>query len=185
MKAFLLILVASISINLSIQNSEQKERPLEEDKELILIPGVGFKDMRIGDTFSKGKFDFRKSEFDISKGKSIACGRKATYRTNWKRYSNSDLGLVFEYKSESFEKGKLFPNKKLHLTRIHASKPSICCTIGDICIGKSSYSEVLSKFGEVPTIPKNKKYLRFNEKGIAFRFNDNETLIEIEIFKPI
>jgi hypothetical protein len=151
------------------------------DKEFIVTPGIGFTELQLGELSPKGILNFREIKFEERDGKSISCGTE-TYRNFWKTFYNKDLDLTFEFNSEHFIEGTILPNKKMYLSNITISSKG--CSTDNFCIGLTTYKNVAEKYGPIPKHWKNTKYLKFDKKGIAFRFNNESTLIEIEIFKP-
>jgi hypothetical protein len=50
-------------------------------------------------------------------------------------------------------------------------------------IGKSNREDVIKKYGPLPENWNHENYIYFNDKGIAFDFDEKKILTQIKIFK--
>lgn len=153
------------------------------DIECKITPGKGLNELKIGQESPKGKLSFADYEFTKSDGKSLACGGETSLNQYWERYYCKELGITIEYNSESFLEGTKLKNKKLLLTKIRVYENNKVCS-DNLCIGSSSYKDVAAIYGPIPSDWKNERFLKFDDKGISFRFDHSSTLFEIEIFEP-
>ena len=148
-----------------------------------MTPGIGFSDLKIGRESPANKLNYKDYSFVKSEGMSLGCGSTVTVNQYWESHFNEELNLTIEFQSEPFPEGKKPKNKELFLSRIEVySKKQSVCTNNNICIAKSNYSDVVAKYGPIPSNWGNKGYLKFDSEGIAFRFDKDSTLIGIEIF---
>lgn len=97
----------------------------------------------------------------------------------WVSVKNEKNGIEFEYTSNYFKNPARIPRRRLSLTTIN--NPAAKFNNG-ITISKSTREHVLYEFGGMPEGWKNTKYVKYKEKGVAFRFDDKDLLVEVEIF---
>jgi hypothetical protein len=105
-----------------------------------------------------------------------------THRNRWKEYHNDSLGLTFKFttKWKSGERIPLFYKMRLQevsLTKLAIDKEGIT-------IGKSNRKDVIKSYGQIPVDWKNENYIKYDDKGLAFRFDDSGIISEVTIFRP-
>lgn len=150
---------------------------------LTIIPGQGVNNIQLGTSNYIDILDF-KMQFTVDSGAGIACGDENSYNWFWKRYFNESSGLLIEYSSEYFPELNTPQTYTRTLTKITVSENKVASLKNGLRIGTSTYLDVAKIYGPIPKDWKNESYLRFDKKGISFRFDSNSRISEIEIFKP-
>ena len=68
----------------------------------------------------------------------------------------------------------------MRLDHIQATRRG--CSGSGICIGLSTYADVVGLYGPIPKEWKNERYLDFEAKGVAFSFDEAGVVDAIEVF---
>ncbi len=115
---------------------------------------------------------------------SIACGEKVSSSSSSKNYTNKEHTISIDFESESFPESDTTTIHKRALARIFISNNKAAKLQNGLCIGISTYADVIKMYAPIPKHWVNESYLSFDKKGVSFRFDDESILTEIEIFKP-
>lgn len=150
---------------------------------MTIFPGHGVNNVKLGTSKYKDILDFNLS-FAVDSGEGIACGDDFSCHYFWKRYSNEESGLLIEYSSECFPEPNIPKTYTRELIKIIIHDNKLASLKNGIRILTSTYLDVAKLYGPIPKEWKNESYLRFDKKGISFRFDSNSKLSEVEIFKP-
>ena len=128
---------------------------------------------------SQGKIQkFKRSTYSREKGTYLSDGPDGQKRRRFVRYHIDSLGLTFEFSASS----SLFSKMKLHKITITNPISKTILTANGVIINKSTKQNVINKFGPIPDEWQNGSYVEYDEKGIAFHFNDNSVVDLVEIF---
>jgi hypothetical protein len=150
---------------------------------LTIFPGQGINNIKLGTSNYEDILDFNIT-FAVDSGEGIACGDDFSCHNFWKRYSNEESGLLIEYSSECFPEPNIPKTYTRELCKINIQDNKFASLKNGLRIGTSTYSDVAKIYGPIPKEWKNESYLRFEKKGISFRFDGYSKLSEVEIFKP-
>lgn len=177
----------SLTSNISNEKNNNKSNTINIQKTSTpstIIPGVGIDNIKLNTSTYKDVLTYKNLKFDVDSGEGIACGDNFSCHNFWKRYSNKESGLLIEFSSKCFIEGEIPKNYKLTLVKIILRNNDGACLKNGLCIGKANYLEVVNIYGPIPKDWKNESYLRFDKKGIAFRFGKDSKLSEVELFEP-
>lgn len=149
--------------------------------EWTIFPGQGIDDLVLGDPVPD-ILNFKNIAFDADSGEGITCGTTFSCHTFHKSFHSKDNGLTLEYESECFPEGRRMPSVYTRSLRMITIRGNRKAALGNgLRIGVSTYFDVANAF--VP-VSKNKSYMKFEQLGIAFFFDKNQILWQVEIFEP-
>ena len=154
---------------------------------LNIFEGVGVENLKLGMIDNTGTSDtesiinLKTTLLSFGGGAtSIACGEEVGYSSSWKSYTNKEHTISIEFESES----DTATIDKRALARIFISNNKAAKLQNGLCIGISTYADVIKMYASIPKHWIYKDYLSFDKKGVSFRFDDKNILTSIEVFKP-
>lgn len=149
---------------------------------LTIYPGEGVNTLKIGSSSDEAVSDFD-LVFAVDSGEGIACGSKVSCHNFWKRYSNTDNGLLIEYSSPCYAESTLPRAIKRELIKINIRNNPMASLKNGLKIGTSTFSDVAKIYGPIPNEWKGNSCLEFKNKGISFCFDSQSILSSVEIYQ--
>ena len=152
---------------------------------LTIFPGQGLETIRLNISTESDIMNFKNFKFAVDSGESIADGKITACHTFWKRIYNETNGLLFTFESECFTEPNSNPKVyKRSLVSIGINGNGNCCIQNGICIGRSTYDEIIKIYNLSSADYKHKNLIILSKLGITFKFNTNYILAEIELYEP-
>lgn len=184
---FLLVFLSCVKDKKTNENQAVTQVKKYDSIPLNIFEGVGVENLKLGMIDNTGVFDnddvINLKNILLSFGggaTSIACGEEVGYSSSWKSYTNKEHTVSVSFESEpdtaTIDKRVL---KSIFISNNKAAKLQ-----NGLCIGISTYADVVKMYAPIPKHWVNESYLSFDKKGVSFRFDDENILTEIEVFKP-
>lgn len=150
---------------------------------ITLKAGIGIDNIKLLKTSPSVVKKYKNLTYKIRNGGGIACAINETFHWRRKQVSNASYGIKFAFSSKRFKYP--FYRFKKKLTSITLTSNSYASFENGITILKSTKKQVIDEFGQLPEGSENDIYIRYEDQGVAFKFNDDMVLIQVEIFKKI
>ena len=147
---------------------------------IAIKAGLGIDNIIIRKSSETTLRNYKNEKFTKDRGTGIACGTYGSRRDRWIKYQSKSIGLTFELRT-SLARWPFQIFHKIRLEKIIVTKTAK--TIDGLIVGKSDRLDVMALYGQQPDW-RDARYISYTNKGIAFRFNDGGTIVEIEIFVP-
>ena len=145
-----------------------------------IIPNIGVDNIELLVSKPADVMEFRGERLNKSIYLSIRCGNSGGKRTKFTTYYSKGLGIQFIFEQRELSRWvPLWTSKKLIRITINKPLPSS----DNLKVGQSKKKDVLEVYGPMPDRWQHEGYIYFNELGIAFDFDEQEVITEIEIYK--
>lgn len=159
------------------------------DKNIVVVdtiwikPGIGIDNIKLKKSLEIEVENYRNLNFEKSDGEGTACGTgPSSYNYTTDFYSESN-GIRFTFSTPWGTKPDKLKGASKELVSIDLKQTENACLENGLCIGKSSYDEIVKRMGK-PKRWKNKFFLAFYDKGISFHFDNERIIYSIDIYEP-